>query len=189
MNSIKNLAELTTYVNSGESVEYLFFWGHRPRKDGAISETCLSQWYDAPFKEQGISYKSAEHYMMAAKAKLFADTAALREILDSPNPGDVKAIGRRIKGYDDDQWNQYRYSIVVAGNYAKFEQHAALKEYLLLTGDRILVEASPTDKIWGIGLSKNDPEAANPNMWKGANLLGFALMEARELIRFSPRQI
>ena len=182
MNEIRRLEELLNYVNSGNAVDFLFFWGHQSKVD-AISETCLSQWYGSPFKDQGILYKTAEHFMMAAKATLFADHEALRAILESPNPADAKAIGRRIKGYDDDHWNQHRYAYVVAGNYAKFTQHAALKEYLLLTGDRVLAEASPVDKIWGIGLDKNDPAAGNPNLWKGLNHLGFALMEVRDLMR------
>jgi ribA/ribD-fused uncharacterized protein len=118
--------------------------------------------------------------MMYHKAKLFGDQLACERVLQATNPGDVKAIGREVLGFDQSLWEKERFDIVVNGNLAKFSQHAALKGYLVATGSKVLVEASPVDRIWGIGLAKDDPAAQNPNSWKGENLLGFALMEVRQ---------
>ncbi|BBB62054.1 hypothetical protein UNDKW_3781 [Undibacterium sp. KW1] len=183
MNKIKKLADLIERINQGDSIEYLFFMGHRQKKGSAVSEECLSQWYASSFEVEGILYKTAEHYMMAAKARLFGDADALQEILESATPAEAKSIGRRVKAYDDELWVQHRYALVVAGNYAKFAQNAKLKEYILSTNALVLVEASAKDRIWGIGLGINDPGLSNPRHWKGLNLLGFALMEVRDLMR------
>ena len=94
-------------------------------------------------------------------------------------PGAAKAIGREVRNFDQQVWERHRFDIVVEGNLGKFGQHEALKEFLLGTSDRILVEASPVDRIWGIGLAADNADAENPNLWKGLNLLGFALMEVR----------
>ena len=117
--------------------------------------------------------------MMAEKARLFGDTKAEQKIISASNPGEAKKLGRSVLGFDDNLWFENRFSIVVNANVAKFSQNAELKTYLLGTGSRVLVEASPVDKIWGIGLAVNDAGFENPNLWKGENLLGFALMEVR----------
>jgi ribA/ribD-fused uncharacterized protein len=130
-----------------------------------------------------LTYPTAEHFMMAGKARLFGDAEAVAQILAAPGPDKVKAIGRRVKNYDDAAWSRERYAVVVEGNLAKFGQDAALKGFLLGTGDKLIVEASPVDPIWGIGLAKDDPAAVKPREWRGENLLGFALMEVRERLR------
>ena len=118
--------------------------------------------------------------MMYRKALLFGDCDAAQRLLSASNPGEAKAIGREVKGFNQKKWDTCRFEIVVAGNLAKFSCNPKLKEVLLNTGNGVLVEASPVDKIWGIGLPEDDPACGNPNLWKGANLLGFALMEARD---------
>ncbi len=123
---------------------------------------------------------TAEHYMMYAKAKLFGDEQAMERLLKASNPGEAKAIGRQVQGFDEEHWQQHRFGIVVTGNLAKFSYNADLQEYLLNTGNRVLVEASPVDRIWGIGMAADNPAAENPDRWKGDNLLGFALMQVRE---------
>ncbi|HEY8023410.1 MAG TPA: NADAR family protein [Burkholderiaceae bacterium] len=188
MDSIRNLAELLDHVKSGKPVDYLFFWGHREREDGSISHTCMSQWYDASFTHGDLHYATAEHFMMAGKARLFGDDEAVGRILAVSDPGKVKAIGRTVKGYDDRVWNDHRYAIVVEGNVAKFTQNPGLQAYLLGTGNKVLVEASPVDPVWGIGMSRDDPGARAPAQWKGTNLLGFALMEVRRRIRIGTAQ-
>ena len=95
----------------------------------------------------------------------------------------MKALGRGVRGFEEPIWRQNRSSIVIEGNYAKFSQSAALREFLVGTKHRVLVEASPVDKIWGIGLGADDPHAENPLEWRGLNLLGFALMDVRERLR------
>ncbi len=176
---IQSVEELIHFTQTGERVKYIFFWGHRPQLSGHISKSCLSNWYPALFTVKGIDYPTTEHYMMAQKALLFEDTATYTRILKAKTPGEAKKLGRSVQGFDEGTWTQHRVEIVVQGNEAKFSQHDALNTYLLSTQERILVEASPTDRIWGIGMAADDPNIENPNAWKGLNLLGFALMEVR----------
>jgi ribA/ribD-fused uncharacterized protein len=128
----------------------------------------------------GVDYPSAEHYMMAAKARLSSDAVAAAQILAAPHPGAAKALGRQVRGFDEQRWAEHRFEVVVAGNIAKFGQHPQLRGFLASTGSRVLVEASPRDRVWGIGLAAGDERAASPARWPGLNLLGFALMEVRQ---------
>jgi ribA/ribD-fused uncharacterized protein len=164
-------------------VRYLFFWGHRPAPDGSIGRGCLSQWWPAEFTVDGVRFRSAEHYMMWRKAMLFGDVTMADRILAAHHPRNAKVLGRGVAGFDDRRWAAERFDIVVAGSLAKFGQHDDLREWLTGTGDRVLVEASPTDRVWGIGLAASDERAADPARWRGLNLLGFALMRAREQLR------
>lgn len=127
-----------------------------------------------------VTYPTAEHYMMAQKAKLFDDMDIFNQIIQSKHPKQAKDLGRQVKNFDENIWNEKRFEIVVQGNIAKFSQNPALKAYLLGTGDRVLVEASPVDKIWGIGLAKDNDKIHSPLNWQGLNLLGFALMQVRD---------
>ena len=169
---------LCDHVNRGNQVKYIYFWGHQ--KNGThITKSCFSQWYDAPFEIAGVTYNTAEHYMMAHKARIFSDFGMEEKIIAANSPAEAKKLGRQVNGFDEQVWIKHRSSIVVEANIAKFSQHPQLKEFLLNTKNRILVEASPVDRIWGIGLAADDPAAEDPNLWKGLNLLGFALMEVR----------
>ncbi|MDN3356971.1 NADAR family protein [Actinomadura sp. DC4] len=174
-----NVEELARLDEAGTLPELLLFWGHRPPKGGGVGQGCLSQWYPASFTVDGVEYATAEHYMMAGKARLFGDEEAERRVLASEDPGKAKGAGRRVRGFDEDTWAAHRYGLVVAANTAKFGQRPPLRDYLLATGERVLVEASPYDTIWGIGLSAAQPEARHPARWRGLNLLGFALMDVR----------
>ena len=117
--------------------------------------------------------------MMAEKARIFQDETTRQAILSAAHPHEAKSLGRQVQNFDEARWNAARFEIVVEGNLAKFSQHSALRSFLLETGQRVLVEASPIDAIWGIGLAQDEPRAANPAEWPGLNLLGFALMEVR----------
>lgn len=165
--------------NTGKKLKFVFFWGHQPNKDRSIGKSCFSQWWESGFVVDNVNYKTAEHYMMAEKARLFKDEETLKEILEVVHPHDVKKLGRKVKGFNPDIWNEHKYRIVYEGNLAKFSQNKELASFLLHTNDRIIVEASPLDKIWGIGMAENEENVENPNLWKGENLLGFALMEVR----------
>lgn len=165
------------------SIPFLFFWGHQPSKDGSIIKSCFSQWWIASFEVEGITYKTAEHWMMAGKAKLFGDAEALQKIVAMVTPAAAKKGGRQVRNFDAAAWDKHKYELVAAGNLHKFSQHPALKEFLISTGDQVLVEASPRDKIWGIGMGGENPAAKDPKLWKGENLLGFALMEVREKLK------
>jgi hypothetical protein len=121
--------------------------------------------------------------MMAEKARLFGDEAIRQEILATTHPKQAKALGRQVANFDNDTWVKHRFEIVVQGNKAKFSQHESLRTFLHNTGKRVLVEASPVDKIWGIGLAEDHPDAIAPERWQGLNLLGFALMVVREQLQ------
>lgn len=166
-----------------KTIAYQFFWGHQSNTSKPIGKTCLSQWFESAFEYQGIQYLTAEHWMMAKKAQLFRDQEAFEKIVHCKSPKAAKAIGRQVKGFEHAIWISKRESIVKNGNYLKFKQHPSLWEYLNGTEDKILVEASPYDKIWGIGMKVGDPGIENPRNWKGLNLLGYALMEVRQYLR------
>lgn len=117
---------------------------------------------------------------MVAKARLFDDDESLVQILKSTDPKTAKALGRKVKNFDGSVWDQNARRLVTEGNIAKFSQNKHLREFLLATGDTVLVEASPFDRIWGIGLKADDDRAKDPLTWQGQNLLGFALMDVRE---------
>ncbi|PKV88248.1 hypothetical protein BX283_5859 [Streptomyces sp. TLI_146] len=180
---MEKIDNLIAQVKDGERVKFLHFWGHTPRRDGALGPSCFSQWWPSPFEVDGVAYATAEHWMMAAKARLFGDAEAERAALTARTPAEAKKAGRLVRGFDEAVWKRERYGIVVAGSLHKFGQSPDLKAYLLSTGTRVLVEASPLDRIWGIGLAADAPEAQDPSKWRGENLLGFALMEAREGLR------
>ena len=175
---MNTLEELLKQIDEGKQFNYLHFWGHKQRGLQA-DKACFSQWFVAPFQIDGITYPTAEHYMMAGKARLFDDQAVLKEILVTSDPDMVKRLGRKVKNYDESAWVEHRFQIVVDGNYAKFSQNQKLKQYLLSTADKVIVEASPLDKIWGTGLAQDHPDSNSPHLWQGLNLLGFALMEVR----------
>ena len=175
--SVDDVIALTA---SGQRVKYLFFWGHRPQRDGSVGSGCLSQWWPSAFTVEGVPFASAEHYMMWRKALLFDDDEAAQKIVAASHPRQAKMLGRRVRGFDEQTWVDHRWEIVVAASVAKFGQRDELRDFLLGTGERVLVEASPTDRVWGIGLAATDERTADPARWRGLNLLGFALMEARE---------
>lgn len=179
MDDSQFLVSLRARFAKGEKLKYVFFWGHQSRKD-QVTASCFSQWYGAPFVVDGDRFPTAEHFMMAEKATLFGDLEARARILRAPSPGAVKALGRQICGFDEATWVANRFSIVVRANAAKFGQNPALAAFLLNTKSRILVEASPVDRIWGIGLAQDDKKVDNPSLWHGLNLLGFALMQVRD---------
>lgn len=175
---LRTVPDLLAALEAGAAPEYLYFWGHTG-SPGHVGKECFSQWYPAPFTLDGHTYPTAEHYMMAEKARLFGDEATRAVILAARHPDEAKRLGRRIRPFDEARWLAARYDIVARGNAAKFGQHPALGEFLLGTAPRVLVEASPVDAIWGIGLAHDHPDAADPRTWRGLNLLGFALMEVR----------
>ncbi len=178
-----NRTALETAFLSNGSLDFLFFWGHRPSRDGRITASCLSQWWPSPFTVDDVIYPTAEHWMMAGKARLFGDEETARQILAATDPKQVKALGRKARGFDAEAWDREKFAIVRDGSFQKFVQNAELRAFLLSTGDKVLVEASPVDPVWGIGLAADEAAAADPTQWRGENLLGFALMDARARLR------
>jgi ribA/ribD-fused uncharacterized protein len=183
LNEVRSTPKLLEFISSGGQPKYLFFWGHQPEQDGSVGKGCLSQWWPAEFTVDGVTYPSAEHFMMTAKALLFGDAETAAKISTARHPRDAKSLGRQVSGFDEGPWAEDRFDLVVAGNVAKFGQNPELRDYLLATGDRVLVEASPLDRVWGIGMGSGNDLATSPELWRGLNLLGFALMEARYQLR------
>lgn len=177
-----NIKNIVNSFNSGEHMEFVFFWGHTV-KPGKITKACLSQWYPCDFRVDGVQYHTTEQYMMSQKALLFGDAEIYRKIMEADHPGKYKDLGRKIRNFEQEKWDAHKFEIVVQGNVAKFSQNKELREFLLNTGNKVLVEASPYDRIWGVNLSMDKPEIQDPNNWKGENLLGFALMETRSVLR------
>ena len=155
-----------------EKTEFYFFW------DGP-----LSQWHPSVYTLQGLRYSHAEQGMMAGKARHFGDTETLRKIMKAKTPKEQKAFGRQVRGFVSHEWAKIAREIVFDVNMAKFSQNKKLKEFLLNTGDNILVEASPYDRIWGIGLAASDPRAKDRSKWLGTNWLGEVLMKVRKELR------
>ncbi|MDF9811992.1 NADAR family protein [Streptomyces sp. SPB162] len=182
----RSVEELIEYARHGRRVKYLPFWGHRPQRDGSAGAGCLSQWWPSPFTVDGVEYATAEHWMMAGKARIFGDAEAERAAVAAVHPKAAKSVGRTVRGFDEETWRRERFELVVEGGVAKFGQHPELYAYLLGTTGRVLVEASPLDRVWGIGLAADDERAGDPARWRGLNLLGFALMEARARLAADP---
>jgi ribA/ribD-fused uncharacterized protein len=178
--SIYNREWLIEKFQKKEKIKYLLFWGHQPAKDGSVTASCFSQWWNAPFTVEGKRYATAEHWMMAKKAELFGDAEIAKKILSAGSPAEAKKMGRLVVGFDPILWDEHKFRIVCDGNFHKFSQHSELRQFLINTKERVLVEASPVDPIWGIGLAVEDVHSENPLLWKGENLLGFALMEVRD---------
>lgn len=175
-----HLSWLTERYDRGEHLEYVFFWAHAKKQGKAVGEFVLSQWYSSPFSVNEVTYKTAAHWMMARKAALFGDRVSFEKIIQADRYEDLKTLSRSIKHFDESVWREWKYEIVKEGNFHKFNQNKKIKAYLLSTTDRVLVEASPCDRIWGIGLPEESKHITDPYSWNGLNLLGFALMEVRD---------
>ena len=178
-----NKNELIQNIQQGKKFSYIYFWGHRQKQDNIIDKSCLSQWFPIGFVIDEQYYHTAEHYMMAQKAIVFNDKDMFKKILNAKTPKEAKEMGRKVKNFDPKIWDEKAFDIVVEGNFAKFSQNELLETFLINTHQSVLVEASPMDTIWGIGLAESDRRSRNPLAWEGVNSLGFALMKVRELVK------
>lgn len=194
-NYVSEEDDITHYVSerlnaTGSEIEkFTYFWE---------TASPFSQWHRSAFiapsyiraddfsrvlTENGFSarteFSSAEQYMMYAKAMLFVDLDAAQAILAEHDPRKVKALGRSVRWYREETWQTFRWELVAQGNRCKFEQNPGIKEELLATRGTTIVEASPHDKIWGIGLRASDEAAAQRATWQGKNLLGEVLTQLR----------
>ena len=143
----------------------------------------FSQWESSVFKIDGVKFVTAEQYMMYKKALLFHDYKTCGKIMRTSEPREQKAYGREVKNFNRDVWNKHCKGFVYEANYAKFTQNQDLLKKLLATGGTTLVEASPYDKIWGIGLKESDPKAKSRDTWEGKNWLGEVLTDVRDNIQ------
>lgn len=158
-----------------QAEQFHFFYG------GAFS-----QWAFSPFTLNGIFYQTAEHYMMWCKDQLFGGTLE-QDILDARHPSDAKQLGRLVPGFEEAKWNAVAKQCVFRGNMGKFTQNPLMLQQLMTTHGTTLVEASPTDVIWGIGLGEHDPLRFDRANWRGTNWLGEVLEEVRESLTLAYR--
>ncbi len=161
------MEELLRLEMDGRLPEFFHFWGHTPKGTSPVGPWVLSQWWPTRFVVNGTEYLHAEGFMMAAKARLFGDRASLEKILQADNPAVAKQLGRLVNNFEEELWAERRYELVVEGNLAKFSQTPLLAGYLRSTAPKVLVEASPRDLVWGIGLGAINPKAASPSEWRG----------------------
>lgn len=171
-----------------ETLTHVYFWG-----------SYLSQWHKVSFNssmptptENGVvfgrddpkfEFNCSEQFMMASKAWVFEDVKSFDKIMECGDPREQKALGRKVKGFDADAWDAVALNIVTRGNIAKFVYNLDIQEKLLATKNKIIVEGSPFDTIWGVGISWDSPLILDERNWRGRNLLGVALMSARQFIR------
>jgi ribA/ribD-fused uncharacterized protein len=144
------------------------------------TESPFSQFHSCDFEVEGVQFNCAEQFMMYSKAKLFGDEEVGAQILSKTMPKDQKALGRQVKNFDVAIWQLHAMDIVYKGNYAKFTQNENLKKHLLKTDGTTLVEASPMDTIWGIGMGADNPKAQDRKTWRGKNQLGEILTKLRD---------
>lgn len=183
---LRAAAELPPKIND----KYVFFFGY----EGSDPHVCFQQWFPCVFAAASWTasdstspsgarqdFNSTEQYMMHAKALLMKDDGTATKIAAATHPSEAKLLGRQVKGFDQEKWNACCEAIVEAANYAKFSQNEDLKEVLVGTGRRTIVEASPDDKIWGIGFDADHAEGKETE-W-GSNLLGKVLMKVRERLQ------
>lgn len=152
--------------------KYTFFWSGP-----------FSQWHPSNFEIDGVNFVTAEQFMMYKKALLFHDYKTCAKIMNTSDPREQKAYGREVKNFNNEKWEKYAKEFVYEGNFAKFSQNEDLCEQLIKTDGTILVEASPYDKIWGIGLAADNPKAQNKETWEGKNWLGEVLTDVRKEIK------
>ena len=163
-----------------ENTEPVFFWGHNP-KNGLISS--LSNWYECTFTDKVNTYTSSEQYMMYQKAILFNDTENAQKIMNAKTPKEAKSLGRKVKNFDKSIWDENACKIVYDGCLLKFTQNVELGQFILSTDNKLIVEASPYDQIWGIGLSAANAKKIPQNEWPGTNWLGKCLMNVRNSLK------
>jgi len=178
----RSLGELQHCLRNGGDAKFMFFWGHKPGPRGMIGKACFCQTWPSKFQVNGQLFPTATHYIAATKAQLFDDSKTLAAILATSDPSQAVTLGNHVAGLDEAVWARHRYETVIVANREKFSQNIVLGAYLVATGVQVLAEANPDDCISGIGLAEDHADAPNPERWRGQNLLGFALMEVRDLL-------
>ena len=158
-------------------MEKLFFWGHTEHGSN-VTKACLSNFYPCKFEFNGKTFNFSEQCFMYQKAILFNDFEIAKQVLNETDVRKIKALGRKVKNFNNELWDKHKEDFMFNACYAKFSQNDKLKDFLLSTGNHEIVEASPVDNIWGIGFS-SDNAMENIDKW-GQNLLGKVLMKVRE---------
>lgn len=169
-------------IQNGRKLDKIYFWSGTPFSKTKIDESCFSNWFRMSFSKDGYEFKTMEHYMMFQKAMVF-DTTMLESILKAPSPKEAKRLGRLVDNFDGEIWADGAMKIVEDGLFYKFISNHGIKNFLLDTEESLIVEASPFDRIWGIGMGSGERGVDDPFNWKGQNVLGFALMNVRDRIK------
>lgn len=175
-------AWLIQQIITGETPTYTCFLSDRCMQNADWNTNCFNENYYAPFKIDGITYLTMQHWLMAQKAALFYDFVTMEKIIASKTAAHAKLLANQIHNVDEDVWLANAYALVVKGNVNKFAQNNELKQKLLNTGNSVIVAITSTDCIWGNGLKFEKNIAFNPFKWKGANLQGYALMQVRDIL-------
>ena len=164
------------------TANYVFFWKPRPKTRGVVDEACCCQWWFSKVNVNGVDFPTAEHAMMYGKAELFGDRVAMSAIMEEEQPYAVKAIGRQVKPFNASTWDEKSYDIVLNINREKFNQDQRLKDWLLKQPkNTVFVEASPLDRIWGMGLENNGRvDLTDIRNWRGFNKLGFVITQVHQ---------
>ncbi|MCF2435576.1 NADAR family protein [Streptomyces thinghirensis] len=170
-------------VRAGARIKYLCFWGHRPLPDGRIGPSCLSQWWPSPFTVAGVEYATAEHWMMAGKARLFGDAEAERRVLAADHPAEAKKTGRLVRGFDETVWERERFRIVVEGSVHRVRLGPDTARVLAEHGREGAGGGEPRGPVVGHRSDRGRRGGDGPGRWRGPNLLGFALMTAQGRLR------
>jgi ribA/ribD-fused uncharacterized protein len=168
------------YYVRGETMEKLFFWGHTEHGSN-VTRACLSNFYPCKFEFNGKTFNFSEQCFMYQKAILFNDFEIAKQVLNETDVRKIKALGRKVKNFNNELWDKHKEDFMFNACYAKFSQNDKLKDFLLSTGNHEIVEASPVDNIWGIGFS-SDNAMENIDKW-GQNLLGKTLMKVRAVLK------
>lgn len=179
LNELKSASSISFdhLLISGRQVDAVFF--HLPQEPYGF----LSNWYLSPFDLDGVHYSSMEQYIMYQKCVLFVDQATAKKVLLTDDPSEQQKLGKLCTSYINGIWAGARQAIAMRGLLAKFSQNPDLKKQLLDTRDAYLVECARSDKIWACGVRLNEPERFDASKWQGQNILGFALMVVREIIK------
>lgn len=175
-------AWLIQQIITGETPSYTCFLSDRCMQNADWDTNCFNENYYAPFKVEGIVYNTVQHWLMAQKAALFYDAVSMEKIIACKTAAHAKLLGSQIKQVDEDVWLANAYALVVKGNVHKFAQHGTLKQKLINTSHSIIVAITPNDCLWGNGMNYQPNQPFNPIKWKGANLLGYALMDVRDIL-------
>jgi len=181
------LEEFARFLKSDSKLELesetIFFW--KP----VAGNGWFSNWYSCKFMEDNVTYTSSEQYFMVKKAELFmSDIHAvenkkiIKKMLETDDQSEIRTLGRKVQGFNEQVWKKNRLQIMINANILKFTQNRDLCQKLMDTNGQLLVEASPSDNIWGIGLTEEKAKKLNPNEWPGENLLGFSLMFVRDML-------
>lgn len=178
-----NLKSIRDRYNRGEKLEFKFFYGHLPSSSGKLTTSCFSHWWMQPFVINQTYYCCVEQWLASEKARLFGDEKSYHIIMNSTNPLVMKSRAEAIKNVKKSRENLNLCNLIYQGNFAKFSQNPDLKDFLFATGDEVLVYASPSDAVQGIYMKATNPKCTNPNNWEGENLLGFTLMDVRDVLK------